>query len=119
MTSPRRTCRFRRELVSPLPLGASERKTIVAIEVVNLRVIYLLDVRMRESEEFYLRHQYAQEDRAAMRAEIGVLRSERLAYEQEISETRQALTRSEAHNIALEAWIAAIETQLYRMEWQC
>ncbi|GJS89418.1 putative reverse transcriptase domain-containing protein [Tanacetum coccineum] len=40
-----------------------------------------------------IEHQDAQEDRAAVRAEIGVLRRERLAYEQESSETHQALAR--------------------------
>nr|GEX93308.1 SGNH hydrolase-type esterase domain-containing protein [Tanacetum cinerariifolium] len=65
-----------------------------------------------------IEHQEACEDYATVRAEIGVLRRERLAHEQEISETRQALVRSEAHNGALEARIATVETQLYHMEWQ-
>ncbi|GJX60514.1 hypothetical protein Tco_0291904 [Tanacetum coccineum] len=82
---------------------AFERRTMTAIEVVNLRVSYQADVRKRKSVEFYSRHQEAQEDRAAIRAEIEVLRRERIAYEQESSETRQALARSEAHNRALEA----------------
>ncbi|GJZ03155.1 hypothetical protein Tco_0521116 [Tanacetum coccineum] len=38
--------------------------------------------------------------------------------ERESSKTRQALARSEAHNRALEAQIATMETQLYHMEWQ-
>nr|GEX39766.1 Gag-Pol polyprotein [Tanacetum cinerariifolium] len=41
-------------------------------------------------------------DRSAMRAEIEVLRSERLAYEQEGIQTRKALDRSEAYCRALE-----------------
>ncbi|GJY23381.1 hypothetical protein Tco_0397039, partial [Tanacetum coccineum] len=48
-------------------------------------------------------------DRAAVRAEIEVLRRERLAYEQESMETRQALARSEAYNRALEARVTALE----------
>ncbi|GKF04198.1 hypothetical protein Tco_0034866 [Tanacetum coccineum] len=40
-----------------------------------------------------------EKDRAAVRAEIEVLRRERLAYEQESMETRQALARSEAYSI--------------------
>ncbi|GJV84157.1 hypothetical protein Tco_1524055 [Tanacetum coccineum] len=67
-----------------------------------------------ESLGFYLRHQEAQEDRAAMRAEIEILRRERLAYEQESIETRQALARSEAYSRALEARIRVLETQAYR-----
>ncbi|GJX92600.1 hypothetical protein Tco_0347186, partial [Tanacetum coccineum] len=53
--------------------------------------------------EFYSRYHDAQKDRAAVRAEIEVLRRERLAYEQESMETRQALARSEAYIRALEA----------------
>ncbi|GJV60406.1 hypothetical protein Tco_1466506 [Tanacetum coccineum] len=58
------------------------------------------------------------EDRAAVRAEIEILRRERLAYEQESIETRQALARSEAYSRALEARIRVLETQAYRHEWQ-
>ncbi|GJV53867.1 hypothetical protein Tco_1449608 [Tanacetum coccineum] len=73
----------------------TERKTMAAIEVVNLR-----------------------EDRATVRAEIEILRIERLAYEQESIETRQDLARSEAYSRALEARIRVLETQAYRHEWQ-
>ncbi|GJX40883.1 hypothetical protein Tco_0255873 [Tanacetum coccineum] len=45
---------------------------------------------------FNSRHQEAQEDRAAVRAEIEILRRERLAYEQESIETRQSLARTMA-----------------------
>ncbi|GJR15661.1 putative reverse transcriptase domain-containing protein [Tanacetum coccineum] len=72
----------------------TKKRTMAAIEVVNLRVSYQADVRRRESLEFYSRHQEAQEDRVA------------------------ALARSEAHNRALEARVAALETQAYRHEWQ-
>ncbi|GKF33518.1 hypothetical protein Tco_0106718, partial [Tanacetum coccineum] len=61
------------------------------------RVTYQVDVCTRESSEFCTRHHDAQKDRAAVRAEVEVLRRERLAYEQEGMETRQALARSEAH----------------------
>ncbi|GKD15154.1 hypothetical protein Tco_1199561 [Tanacetum coccineum] len=60
----------------------------------------------------------AHEDRAAVRAEIVILRRERLAYEQESIETRQALARSEAYSRALEACIRVLETQAYRHKWQ-
>nr|GEX20627.1 hypothetical protein [Tanacetum cinerariifolium] len=39
-------------------------------QMVNMRVSYQVDVRSKESLEFYSRHQDAQEDRAAVRAEI-------------------------------------------------
>ncbi|GKF65884.1 hypothetical protein Tco_0192401, partial [Tanacetum coccineum] len=54
--------------------------------------------------------------RAAMRVEIEILRRERLAYEQESIETRQALARSEAYSRTLEARIRVLETQAYRHE---
>ncbi|GJR51404.1 putative reverse transcriptase domain-containing protein [Tanacetum coccineum] len=49
----------------------TERRMMAALEVVNLRVSYQVDVRSKESSEFYSRHHDAQKDRAAMRAEIG------------------------------------------------
>ncbi|GJR79899.1 putative reverse transcriptase domain-containing protein [Tanacetum coccineum] len=78
----------------------------------------LVDVCSRESSEFHTRHHDVQKDRAAVRAEIEVLRRERLAYEQESMETRQALARSEAHCRALEARVTVLETEVHRHEWQ-
>nr|GEW03602.1 hypothetical protein [Tanacetum cinerariifolium]GFA08535.1 hypothetical protein [Tanacetum cinerariifolium] len=57
-------------------------------------------------------------DRAAVRAEIEVLRRERLAYEQESIQTCEALARSEAYSRTLEARVAVLETQAHRHEWQ-
>ncbi|GKA17525.1 hypothetical protein Tco_0697362, partial [Tanacetum coccineum] len=61
----------------------TERRMMTALEMVNMRVSYQVDVRIRESSEFYSRHHNAQKDRAAVRVKIEVLRRERLAYEQE------------------------------------
>ncbi|GJV55077.1 putative reverse transcriptase domain-containing protein [Tanacetum coccineum] len=61
----------------------TERRMMTSLEMVNMRVSYQVDVRSRESSEFYSRHHDAQKDHAAVRAEIEVLRRERLAYEQE------------------------------------
>nr|GFD17926.1 hypothetical protein [Tanacetum cinerariifolium] len=47
-----------------------------------------------------------------------VLRSERLAYEQEGIQTRGALARSEAFGRALEARVAVLETHARCLEWQ-
>ncbi|GJS07009.1 putative reverse transcriptase domain-containing protein [Tanacetum coccineum] len=96
----------------------TERRMMTALEMVNMRVSYQVDVRSRESSEFYSRHHDAQKDRAAVRAEIEVLRRERLAYEQESMETRQALARSEAYCRALEARVTVLETEVRRHEWQ-
>ncbi|GJT13117.1 hypothetical protein Tco_0860159 [Tanacetum coccineum] len=60
----------------------------------------------------------APEGSSTVRAEIKVLRRERLAYEQESMETRQALARSEAHCRALEARVTVLETEVRRHEWQ-
>nr|GFB74566.1 hypothetical protein [Tanacetum cinerariifolium] len=57
-------------------------------------------------------------DRSAVRAEIEVLRSERLAYEQEGIQTREALARSKAHCRALEVRVAVLETHARHLEWQ-
>ncbi|GJV76130.1 hypothetical protein Tco_1507714 [Tanacetum coccineum] len=83
---------------------------MAALEVVNLRVSYQVDVCSRECSEFYSQNHDAQKDRAAVRAEIEVLRRERLAYEQESMETHQALARSEAYSRALEARVTVLET---------
>nr|GFC88146.1 hypothetical protein [Tanacetum cinerariifolium] len=90
-------------------LRDTEMRMMAALELVNRRVIYQVEVCTRESSEFCTRHHDAQKDRAAVRAEIEVLRNERLAYEQEGIQTREALARSEAHCMALEARVAALE----------
>ncbi|GJZ22142.1 hypothetical protein Tco_0559181 [Tanacetum coccineum] len=96
----------------------TERRMMTALEMVNRRVTYQVDVCTRESSEFCTRHHDAQKDRAAVRAEIEILRRERLAYEQESMETRQALARSEDHCRTLEARVTLLETEVRRHEWQ-
>ncbi|GJU30518.1 putative reverse transcriptase domain-containing protein [Tanacetum coccineum] len=75
-------------------IRAFKRRTMAAIEVVNLR-----------------------RDHAALRDEVDALRmylsSLCTTHEQERVKARQALDRSEAHNKALEAWIVVLETQVY------
>ncbi|GKC81942.1 hypothetical protein Tco_1137659, partial [Tanacetum coccineum] len=48
----------------------TERRIMTTLELVNRRITYEVDVRSRESSEFYIRHHDAQKDRAAVRAEI-------------------------------------------------
>nr|GEY57410.1 putative reverse transcriptase domain-containing protein [Tanacetum cinerariifolium] len=72
----------------------TERRMMTALEMVNMM------------------------DRAAVRAEIEVLRRERLAYEQESIQTHEALARSESYSRALEVRVAVLETQARRHEWQ-
>nr|GEV87912.1 hypothetical protein [Tanacetum cinerariifolium] len=89
--------------LSPHPMETrfrdTERRMMTALEIVNMRVSY-------------------QEDRAAVRAEIEVLRRERLAYEQESIQIREALARSKVYSRTLEARVAVLETQAHRHEWQ-
>nr|GEY59569.1 hypothetical protein [Tanacetum cinerariifolium] len=99
-------------------LRDTERRMMAALELVNMRVSYQVDVCTRESSKFCTRHHDAQKDRATVRAEIEVLRSERLSYEQEGIQTREALARSEAYYRALEARVAVLENHARRLEWQ-
>ncbi|GKA75690.1 hypothetical protein Tco_0782068 [Tanacetum coccineum] len=103
-------------------IRAFERWIMAATEVVNLRVSYQANVRRREREEFYTRHQDAQRDRAALRNEVDTwmryISSLCTTHEQERVEAHQALDMSKAHNRALEARIAVLETQVYCHEWQ-
>ncbi|GKB17972.1 hypothetical protein Tco_0851895 [Tanacetum coccineum] len=52
-----------------------------------------VDTRVRDTKRRTMAAIEAQEDRATMRAKIEIMRRERLAYEQESIETRQALAR--------------------------
>nr|GFB48751.1 hypothetical protein [Tanacetum cinerariifolium] len=88
----------------------TERRMMTSLGMVNIRFSYQVDVCSKENSDFYSRHHDAQKDRAAVRAEIEVLRRERLAYEQESIQTREALARSEAYSRALEARVAVLET---------
>ncbi|GJY62270.1 hypothetical protein Tco_0462927 [Tanacetum coccineum] len=101
--------------------GAARRSGSTMAYAIDYSFIDTIDVSIRCAERrtmAAIEHQDAEEDHATVRVEIRVLRRERLAYKQESSETYQALARSEAHNKALEAHIATMETQLHRMEWQ-
>nr|GEX25788.1 hypothetical protein [Tanacetum cinerariifolium] len=61
-------------LTAPRPgFRDTKRKMMTALEMVNMRVSYQVDVRSRESTKFYSRRHDTQKDRAAMRAEIEVL----------------------------------------------
>ncbi|GJZ27079.1 putative reverse transcriptase domain-containing protein [Tanacetum coccineum] len=62
---------------------------------------------------------YSLKDHAAVRAEIKVLRRERLAYEQESMETRQALARFEAYCRELVATSNIMRTKALGQETRC
>ncbi|GJW16289.1 hypothetical protein Tco_0020422 [Tanacetum coccineum] len=71
-------------------LRDTERRMMTALELVNRRVTYQVDVCTRESSEFCTRHHDAQKDRAA----------------------------SEHNCRALEARVTVLETEVRRHEWQ-
>ncbi|GJT25873.1 hypothetical protein Tco_0895810 [Tanacetum coccineum] len=106
----------------PIPLPApstSCRANIPEADTLPRKRLLLTAPRpRRESSKFYSRHHNAQKDRAAVRAEIRLLRKEACLYEQESMETRQALARSEAYSRTLEAWITVLVTQARHHEWQ-
>ncbi|GKF98657.1 hypothetical protein Tco_0297440 [Tanacetum coccineum] len=96
-------------LIAPKPrceVGESSAATAARqpwptmVSRVDCSSVDTVDVRSRESSEFYSRHHDAQKDRAAVRAEI------------------KALARSEAYSRALKAWITVLETQARRHKWQ-
>ncbi|GJW69532.1 hypothetical protein Tco_0126449 [Tanacetum coccineum] len=97
LTAPRPGCEVRESSAA----AAARQPGPTMARRVDCSSVDTVDVHSRESSEFYSRHHDAQKDRAAVRAEIEVLRRERLAYEQESMETRQALARSEAYSRAL------------------
>ncbi|GKB86481.1 putative reverse transcriptase domain-containing protein [Tanacetum coccineum] len=89
--------------------GGGDDDDVLSSDMTLLRELMMSEDEGRED---------AHDDRAAVRAEIEILRKEMLAYERQSSETHHALARFESQNRALEARIAVIETQAYRHEWQ-
>nr|GFA59674.1 hypothetical protein [Tanacetum cinerariifolium] len=102
LTAPRPGCEVGESSAAaarqPGPTMTRSRRMMTALEMVNMRVSYQVDVRSRESSEFYSRHHEAQKDCAAVRAKIEVLRRERLAYEQEIRDALKSTNSIDSHN---------------------
>ncbi|GJZ56696.1 putative reverse transcriptase domain-containing protein [Tanacetum coccineum] len=95
----------------------TKRRMMTALEMVDMRVSYQVDVHSRESSEFYSRHHDAQKDRAAVRAEMEVLKERGLAYSKRYQD-RQDWPRSDSSCRALEATSLHLETEVRRHEWQ-
>ncbi|GJV52425.1 putative reverse transcriptase domain-containing protein [Tanacetum coccineum] len=95
----------------------TKRRMMTALEMVNIRVSYQVDVRSKESSEFHSRHHDAQKDRAAVRAEMEVLKERGLAYSKRYQD-RQDWPRSDSSCRALEATSLHLETEVRRHEWQ-
>ncbi|GJU01044.1 hypothetical protein Tco_1111382 [Tanacetum coccineum] len=60
----------------------------------------------------------ARTDHKDIRLEIDVVRGQRIAYETELHEVRQAYLSSKAQNRALLARLETLETHMSRIEWQ-
>ncbi|GKE87210.1 hypothetical protein Tco_1564685, partial [Tanacetum coccineum] len=99
-------------------LEASEHRMMTSIKEVNLRVSYQVQVRRKESEDFYIQLHDAQTDRRDIRLKIDVVRGQRTAYGIELHEVHQAYLSSEAQNRALLARLETLKTHMSRMEWQ-
>ncbi|GJZ89643.1 reverse transcriptase domain-containing protein [Tanacetum coccineum] len=114
LTTPRPSC----EVGESSAAAAARQPGPTMAHRVDYSLVDTMETRFRDTErerssEFYSRHQDARRIVAAVRAEIEVLRRERLAYEQESMETRQALARSEAYCRALEARVTVLETEAW------
>ncbi|GKD27131.1 hypothetical protein Tco_1233345 [Tanacetum coccineum] len=81
--------------------AAARRPGSTMTHRVNHSFVDTVDTRVRDTKRRTMAAIKAQEDRVAVRAEIEILKIERLAYEQESIETRQSLARSEAYSRAL------------------
>ncbi|GJR93259.1 hypothetical protein Tco_0265433 [Tanacetum coccineum] len=112
LTTPRPSCEVRESSAA----AATRQPGPTMARRVDCSSVDTMETRVRDTERRMMAA--LEKDRAAVRAEIEVLRRERLAYEQESIQTRQDLARSEAYSRALEARVTVLETQARRHEWQ-
>ncbi|GJU14616.1 hypothetical protein Tco_1142582 [Tanacetum coccineum] len=82
-----------------------KRRMMAALEVVKLKVSYQVDVRSRESLEFYSRHHDAQKDRTAVRAEIEKMAPKRTTRSTPVTPTPNAATTTTVTEAQLQALI--------------
>ncbi|GKB04367.1 hypothetical protein Tco_0832510 [Tanacetum coccineum] len=81
------------------------------LDGVNERMIELATTHRQDVEEFYVRHQDAQDDRAKLRAHIYTLQRKRRYF-------RSMIQAMEARIRTLEAQVRTLQTQHDMMEWQ-
>ncbi|GJY33047.1 putative reverse transcriptase domain-containing protein [Tanacetum coccineum] len=88
-------------------------------DVGYVRALQASEHRMMSSiEEGNLRLHDARTDRRDIRLEIDVVKGQKIAYETELHEVRQAYLSFKARNKALLARLETLETHMSRMEWQ-
>nr|GEV98619.1 transposon Ty3-G Gag-Pol polyprotein [Tanacetum cinerariifolium] len=104
-------------------LHNTERRMMIVVELVNLRVSYEAHTRQRYGEEFHSHLRDAQRNRADIRDEIVALRDRGTLFEDAYIELHEDLLRFEAshesleaHNRSLVARIMTIETRMTEME---
>ncbi|GKB66513.1 hypothetical protein Tco_0927925 [Tanacetum coccineum] len=117
LTTPRPEC----EVGESFSAAAARQPGPTMVHRVDYSLVDTMETRFRDTKRRMmtaLEMVNMRKDHAAVRVEIEVLRRERLAYEQESIETRQALSRYEAHCRALEARVTVLETEVRRHEWQ-
>ncbi|GKA52207.1 reverse transcriptase domain-containing protein [Tanacetum coccineum] len=116
LTTPRPSC----EVGESSAAAVARQPGPTMAHRVDYSLVDTMETRIRDTERMMMTalEMVNMRDRAAVRAEIKVLRRERLAYKQESMETRQALARSEAYWRALEAQVTVLETEPRRHEWQ-
>ncbi|GJS09628.1 hypothetical protein Tco_0366424 [Tanacetum coccineum] len=109
LTTPRPSCEVGESSVA----AAARQSGPTMAHRVDYSLVDTMETRFRDTKRRMMTalEMVNMRDRAAVRAEIEVLRRERLAYEQESIETRQALARSEAYCRALEARVIVLETE--------
>ncbi|GKE44426.1 hypothetical protein Tco_1471710 [Tanacetum coccineum] len=107
-----------RQSGSTLARGTKSR-FMTALEEVKASVTDIATRHRQESEEFYVRHQDAQNDRAILRAHVSTLERERcyhhsmtIAAEQEAMHARQAWTHSMDCNRELQAEIRVLKGEV-------
>ncbi|GKF69035.1 hypothetical protein Tco_0198714, partial [Tanacetum coccineum] len=103
LTTPRPRCKVGE---SSAAAAARQPGPTIAYKV-NYSLADTMETRFRDTER-----------RMMTALEMVNIRRDRLTYEQESMETRQALARSEAHCRALEARVTVLETEVHRHEWQ-
>ncbi|GJZ55393.1 putative reverse transcriptase domain-containing protein [Tanacetum coccineum] len=106
-------------LTAPTPrVEVGESSTDAAARQPRSTMAYRVDHSFVDTMDTRVRDTERRTMAAVEVVNLRILRRERLAYEQESIETRQALARSEAYSRALEARIRVLKTQAYHHEWQ-
>nr|GEX50943.1 hypothetical protein [Tanacetum cinerariifolium] len=101
----------------------AEESALTTLEEVDKRVTYFATTLRQKTEEMYVRHKDAQDDRAFLRAQINMLRRDRryfssmsFAFEREAMYAPEAWSHSKNRSMALEALVKAHEARIIALE---